>query len=154
MSQLTTDDLVQVVRRYFNSESLSFVTEKITYEDMPQTRATLMLNTVVIVSGISYDFGFNTAIRMHGYWKGKVSGHQWDSYDSSKGALVEIMDGEDVTTQFNVTNKQNMLDTQLPKFLALKRMALPQGISAPPVNRKDWAILLKRLADLLDNDSI
>jgi len=154
MTQLTTDDLVQVVKKYFGSESLSFVTESILYEGMSQTRATLMLNTVVNVSGISYDFGFITAIRMHGYWQGKVTGPQWGGSDSSKGASVEIMDGTSATNQFYVTTKQNMLQIQLPKSLPLKKVALPQGNSTVLEDKKDWARLLKRLADLLDSDSI
>ncbi len=154
MARLTTDDLVQVVKRYFNSESLSFEIENIKYEGTLQTKATLLLNTVVIASGISYNFGFLTAIRMHGYWKGKVSGYQWDLDDSSKEALVEIMDGENVVHAFYVTDKQRMFDEQLPKFLPLKTMALPQGKSTVPADKKEWVRLLKRLADLLDSNDI
>ena len=149
MAELTTDDLVRVVRAYFKGHELNFVMENIEYGGKSQTNAILMLDKSFNVS--EHIFGRVTEIRMHGFWNGKASG---DHIDVSQWPELQCWNGLTFKTKFIVTDIHTMLNVQLPEYLPLKVIALPQGGSAAPVSRQDWVILLKRLADMLENGSI
>jgi hypothetical protein len=151
LAKLTTDDLVQIVEQYFKCGTLGFVKEDFVYEGVKQTKAKLIFNTVVNIGEKSYGVGPVTEIIMHGYWKGK---HYAGNGNSSKSASVQIIVDGKPTREFDVENRQTMLDVQLPDFLPHNGMALPQGNSASPVSKQDWVSLLKRLAGLLDNERI
>ena len=169
MEEVTSVDLVQVVKQYFKGYDLNFEMEIIHYGGMQQTKSKLMVNPNLNVRENSGGFGRVTEIRMHGYWKGGMSA---SGIVPSLWARVDIWCGEHLTATFTVVDKGAMLTAQLPSYLPLKEiavpqediaspvtaprkeMALPQGDSAPPADEKEWARLLKRLADLLDDGSI
>ena len=123
MCDLTTEDMIQVVRRYFGSYGIHDVLIEVckqTYEGREQSAATILMRDIPQVD--AREFSFATKMYFHGYWKGRVTGPQWDLTDHSQAPIVQLVDDRmrDQKTSLKPSSMQEMV-VSMESFLPVRR---------------------------------